>query len=163
MRDIGFDFYWADPYCGNIFAKGFEFNDNINSIELITTFESFEHFPNPIDEIGRMFGISKNILFTTEVLPTILPELKQWEYYGFEHGQHISFYTFKTLTSIAQKYQVNIYSNKLNFHLFTSKKINPVYFNFLLKLSTKGLSTYVKNKMVSKTLKDANVLKRIDL
>ena len=25
MRDNGFDFYWADPYCQNIHAKGFEY------------------------------------------------------------------------------------------------------------------------------------------
>ena len=27
MRDIGFDFYWQDVYCQNIFAEGFEFNN----------------------------------------------------------------------------------------------------------------------------------------
>ncbi len=26
MRDIGFDFYWHDPYTENLFAKGFEYN-----------------------------------------------------------------------------------------------------------------------------------------
>ncbi len=24
MRDIGFDFYWHDPYTQNLFANGFE-------------------------------------------------------------------------------------------------------------------------------------------
>ena len=38
MRDIGFDFYWSDPYCENILAKGFESSNN-NPISAITAFE----------------------------------------------------------------------------------------------------------------------------
>ena len=31
MRDIGFNFYWQDVYCQNIFAEGFEFNDTVKT------------------------------------------------------------------------------------------------------------------------------------
>ncbi|MFA6807260.1 MAG: methyltransferase domain-containing protein, partial [Bacteroidales bacterium] len=67
MRDYGYDFYWQDIFTENIFAKEFEYNDE--KIELITSFESFEHFINPIEEIENLLKISNNILFSTEIYP----------------------------------------------------------------------------------------------
>lgn len=52
MRDLGFDFYWDDKYTQNIFANGFEYSDDKN-YEVLTSFESFEHFVNPLSEIKK--------------------------------------------------------------------------------------------------------------
>lgn len=126
MRDKGFDFLWNDLYTENLFARGFEFNKNQDShIELITAFEAFEHFVNPVKELEFMFSVSKNIFFSTLLIPTSIPD-KNWWYYGFDHGQHISFYSKKTLIKIAEKYKVYFYSNNKDFHLFTEKKL-PVF------------------------------------
>jgi 2-polyprenyl-3-methyl-5-hydroxy-6-metoxy-1,4-benzoquinol methylase len=57
MRDKGFDFYWDDPYADNLFAKGFEHNEQ-NKYELITAFECFEHFTDPINQIQKMLELS---------------------------------------------------------------------------------------------------------
>jgi hypothetical protein len=66
MRDIGFDFLWHDPYTSNLLAKGFEWNANDQTkIELLTSFESFEHFIDPIKELEKMSKISDNILFSS--------------------------------------------------------------------------------------------------
>src|SRR3990167_6019021 len=85
MRDIGFDFYWDDRYTLNLFAKGFKYTEN-QIIDAITTFESFEHFVNPIQEIEYLLKISENIIFSTELLPNKIPEAQDWWYYGLEHG-----------------------------------------------------------------------------
>ena len=55
MRDTGFDFYWHDPYCENLFANGFEYDMN-NEIhfELATAFEVFEHFSEPVNELKKI-------------------------------------------------------------------------------------------------------------
>ena len=76
MRDIGFDFYWHDPYSPNLVARGFESKSNNLKYELITSFESFEHFTEPIKEIESMIQFSDNILFSTELLPPTLPNPK---------------------------------------------------------------------------------------
>jgi len=124
MRDAGFDFYWDDKYTQNLFARGFEYNDKIkDDIEAITCFECFEHFVNPIEEIEKMFSISKNIIFTTQLLPNPIPTPNQWWYYSLEYGQHISFYSSKTLHFIARKYNFRYISYR-NLHIFTNKKIN---------------------------------------
>ncbi|MDR0408152.1 MAG: class I SAM-dependent methyltransferase [Campylobacteraceae bacterium] len=132
MRDIGFDFYWSDRYTDNIFAKGFEY-DNKNTLKAATTFESFEHFVNPMSEIEKLLSLSKNIIFTTELLPNIIPKPQEWWYYGLEHGQHISFYQQKTMYFIANQHKINYY-NLGSLQLFTDKNI---YFPSLLKLFLK--------------------------
>jgi hypothetical protein len=153
MRDIGFNFYWQDPYTQNLTARGFEYNENIKNIKGITCFEAFEHFVEPIKELESMLQISKNILFSTELLPGIIPPINRWSYYGFKHGQHISFYSFKSLEFIARKYELNLYSTG-SIHLFTEQRFNPLIFKMFVKLAGRGLFIFVKKMMKSKTFSD---------
>ncbi len=159
MRDIGFDFYWYDPHSTNLLARGFEATNKNYKYESITAFEVFEHFAEPIKEIESMVKLSDNILFSTNLLPSTLPKPGEWWYYALESGQHISFYSYRTLKYIAQKYNMSLCSNKRDFHLFTkNRKINNRLFNFLLKLQRFGLFFYVKRKMKSLTGDDMNFL-----
>ncbi len=155
MRDIGFDFAWYDPYTTNLMARGFEYSDK-DKIELVTSFESFEHFVNPLDEIEKMLAVSKNILFSTYTLPLDVPKPEDWWYYGLEHGQHISLYSVETLRFIAKKYGLNLLTNDINIHLLTEKPIHPYIFKILIKLSRFGLMNYVKIKMKTLTIVDMN-------
>jgi len=151
MRDIGFDFYWSDKYTQNLFARGFE-GDLKVGYEAVTTFESFEHFVNPIQEIENILNFSKNIIFTTELLPYPIPEPSEWWYYGLDHGQHISFYSEKTLKYIARKYKLSYY-NLRGLHLITEKNI-PRYAKYLLRLTTLGFDKFLRKKLKSKTWDD---------
>jgi len=161
MRDYGFDFYWTDPFTPNLFAKGFEFNPTIHGeIEVVTAFECFEHFVDPIIEIEKILNISKNILFSTEIFPFEAPNPDKWVYYSFFHGQHIAFYSYKSLRTIAQKYNLNLYSNGKSFHLFTPKKLSNKFYNLLLFTSLLGLSSLTKLLMQSKVHSDSNLLQQ---
>ncbi|MBD2597856.1 methyltransferase domain-containing protein [Nostoc spongiaeforme FACHB-130] len=132
MRDLGFDFYWDDKFCTNLFAKGFEFDlDKHTTYELVTAFEVFEHFSNPIEEIENILKISKNILFSTEILPQNNPKPNEWWYYSPHDGQHISIYTVKSLSKIAEKYNLNLYSDGSSLHLLTEQTLPPELFNSL--------------------------------
>jgi hypothetical protein len=93
MANRGIKVYWDDPYTENIFAKGLEYSKN-KKINVITSFECFEHLDKPLKEIEKMLAISKTIIFSTLLLPCPVPP-KNWHYFGFEHGQHISFYSKK--------------------------------------------------------------------
>ena len=119
MRDYGFDFYWEDKYTENIFAKGFEWTPDTGSIEAITSFEVFEHLPDPIAEIEKLFAISPTLFFSTELLPDPIPAPDDWWYYGLNHGQHISFYSEKTLRYIAQKYGLTYLHYNHQLHILT--------------------------------------------
>lgn len=162
MRDVGFDYYWNDPYTKNLLARGFEQKSN-DSYELLTTFECFEHLDNPMEEIEKILTLSKNLIFSTELTPIPLPKPNDWWYYGLEHGQHIAFYSKKSLELIAKKFDVNYY-NIGNLHLFSQNKIGVVGRNFLkfkyakhlLYLMYFGFSPFMK----SKTMADMNDLKQ---
>jgi hypothetical protein len=159
MRDIGFDFYWNDLFTKNLLARGFEESKIKNKkIELLTSFECFEHFADPIREIEKLLVKSENILFSTTVLPEPVPDKDSWWYYGFSHGQHISFYRVDTLRTIADKFGLKFYTNGKNIHLFTKKRFSNFVFDIILKSRKPGLAYLVKKKMKSLTLKDMNTL-----
>lgn len=152
MRDIGFDFYWYDPYTKNVLARGFEGAES-GRYEIVTSFESFEHFVDPLVELERMLKISDNIFFSTTLLPSLVPRPDRWWYYGLEHGQHIAFYSERTLSYMAKKHGMNAYSF-LNIHLITSKKIDVLIYKLLIGASILGLSEIVRRCMRSKTFSD---------
>lgn len=157
MRDIGFDFYWHDPYSTNCIARGFEFNLG-EKAEMVTAFEVFEHFTDPLVELDKMLSISSNILFSTVLLPALIPKPDQWSYYVLEYGQHVSFYTLQTLNIMAKKHNLNLLSNGVNVHLFTRKSINPVLFKTLLKSHRLGAASFVSSRMTSLSVFDMETL-----
>jgi hypothetical protein len=157
MRDIGFNFFWQDRYSPNLFARGFEYSEDTGDIELVTSFESFEHFSEPVKEIETMLAMSKNIIFTTELLPSPVPRPDEWHYYGLHHGQHISFYSLRTLQFIADRYGLKLYS-ECPIHILTPKRISPAALRLLLKLRPYCLFLYVKRNMKGRAVRDSIAL-----
>lgn len=154
MRDIGFDFYWQDPYCENLLARGFEYDESMKTgIQLVTAFEVFEHLVNPLYEIKKMFDISENIIFSTILLPEPIPKPENWWYYGLEHGQHVAFYSEKTLRFIAEKFKVNYYKIN-NLHLYLPEKLNEPKLSLLALLLKFGIFALVKKIMRSRISDD---------
>lgn len=154
MRDFGLNFFWSDPYTKNLFSNSFEDEGHHNKYELITSFESFEHFENPVIEFENMLKISKNIFFSTELQPENLNLDSNWFYWGFEHGQHIAFHTFISLEYLAKSKGLNYYTCN-NLHLITEKKINKLAFKIIVKIASKGFYKFVAKSMQSKTMSDS--------
>jgi hypothetical protein len=160
MRDIGFDFYWFDKYSNNIFARGFEY-DKTSNIELITSFESFEHFINPIERIKEMLMISRNIFFSTLLMPLPIPSPGQWWYYDLNNGQHISFYSLRTLRCIADMFNLKLYTNGFNLHLLTEKKISNSLFKSIMYLSRTPTFWFISKKMKGRISEDSFKMKNL--
>jgi 2-polyprenyl-3-methyl-5-hydroxy-6-metoxy-1,4-benzoquinol methylase len=127
MRDKGFDFYRQDVYCENYFAKYFDISeqDLVTKFELVTAFEVLEHLVDPIKEINKIFESADVIFFSTELQPqNKLNSTADWWYFAEETGQHISFYTVKSLQIIAKKMNCDLYSNNSSLHILTKRKLN---------------------------------------
>lgn len=122
LRDRGIDAKWSDPYCKNALAVGFEHNGE--PANLVTAFEAFEHFVDPVDEIKRLFGIAPNLLLTTELVTDPAPLPGEWWYYGLDHGQHIGFFRVETLQWIAKEFGKNLCTDGHGRHLFSDKPIS---------------------------------------
>lgn len=145
MRDIGFDFYWYDPYAKNLVARGFEyFETQPQEIVALTAFECFEHFLDPMNEIEKMLKLSPSIIFSTYILPEVLPEPKDWGYYGFQHGQHISFFSLRTLQFIASKFKLNLYSDGQQYHLLTKKVLGADLISVIFKNNSLSFRDNIK-------------------
>lgn len=156
MRDYGFNFYWMDPFTENLFARGFEYNAvQVNKFEVVTSFECFEHFANPIQEIENMLSLSPSILFSTETFASGTPNPDTWKYYYFSHGQHISLFSLSSLKTIANKFNLHLYTNGKSFHLLTHRSLNNIVFNTLLKLSLLGTHSLIPLFMGSNTKPDS--------
>ncbi|WP_299285178.1 class I SAM-dependent methyltransferase [uncultured Mucilaginibacter sp.] len=160
MRDKGYEYYRYDTYCENLFAKDFDkVSPASPDYELLTAFELFEHLVNPVEELKEMLKWSTNIFFSTEIQKPDLKSPEDWWYIMPETGQHIAFYTVKSLRLLGEKFNLNFYTNGVNLHLFTKNKISPIKF----KLSTTYLSAklldYFASKNESLLMKDYNLSK----
>ncbi len=123
MRDKGYDFYWRDAYCQNLFAKHFV-ADADSGYELMTCFEVFEHLVQPMAEIEAMLKLSPNILFTTLLPPSRLHAATDWWYLTPEHGQHISIYSVPALQFIAGKFGLQLSTDGSGTHLLSQKPVS---------------------------------------
>ncbi len=157
MRDIGFDFRWHDPYTENLVARGFEYSPDEGPFEVLTVFEAFEHFVDPLAELTKIMTFSRNVLFSTELLPNPAPALDAWWYYGPEHGQHVAFYSRRSLEILAARHGLHFQSNGGSLHLFSEKPVSSLLFALLCKLASRGLSKWVAKRMQSLTLSDMRI------
>lgn len=144
MRDYGFHYYWDDPYCQNLFAKGFEAASHPGYFPVASFFEVIEHTQSPmtlIEDIIKKYQ-SSFLIFSTELYKGKPPI--DWWYYALETGQHISFFNKVTLGTIARRLNMNLYS-KNNIHILTTQKINKLKFTFgTNKFLSSILSLYIK-------------------
>lgn len=158
MRDLGYDFYWSDAYAQNLFAQGFEHKQDHNTYELVTSFECLEHLSNPQETFDELFSYAPSILVSTDLLPHPIPHPDAWWYYAREYGQHIAFYSHKTLTFIANHYKKQLYSFG-NIHVFTDKKINTFLFNNVVKYARKKMvQQWISKRLTSKTMQDMHYI-----
>ena len=151
LRDSGIDASWSDPYCENLLAKGFEYQNG--TAALVTTFEAFEHFVDPLDELEKLLKIAPNVLLSTEIISSPPPQQKDWWYYGREHGQHIGFFRVHTLEVMANKFGKKVVSDGKSYHLITDRNISKVRWITIILLA-KILPIVFTWKLKSKTWDD---------
>ena len=140
MRDYGFDFYHYDKYCENEFAIGFE-ADISKKYTLVTAFEVFEHFSNPLEEIDELMNMTDVLFFSTCLITPDPPLIKDWRYYDPNSGRHISFYSLKTLNFLAKKFGCQLLTNGYNLHILSKTPISMKFFKLL------GIYNRIRNKL----------------
>lgn len=164
MRDNGFNFYWQDKYCLNALARGFEFSKNMGQCEAITAFEVLEHLLDPlsfIEESLKEVG-AKSFIFSTELYEGAPPDPNDWWYYSLKTGQHIGFFSKKTLDHLADRLGMT-YFGANGLHLFTNKSFNLTkvkfftnrYFSYLV-------ARWARYCLGTKTFSDSQLVLRGD-
>jgi hypothetical protein len=161
MRDLGFNFYWHDRYCANLFARGFEYTPGSWEPDLVTCYEAFEHFVEPPAEVEKMLGFSRNILFTTELLPQPIPLPEKWWYYGLDHGQHVSFYSRRTLERLASRFRLSLSTDGRNIHFMSERKLGNRRLRAFHALARLGSARLVQLFSGSRTIDDMNRIRAV--
>lgn len=156
MRDFGFEFFWEDRYCQNILAKGYESEKVSGPVKGITAFEVMEHLLDPLDFVSEQMTKfnTRTMIFTTELYVGEHSPTKDWWYFAFPTGQHISFFQEKTLYEMAKKLGTRYYQ-LAGMHIFSDQPVRNYSALTLVKNKLLMLSSlYVKRQLGSKTMTD---------
>ena len=153
LRDRGFDCYTTDPHCKNIMAAGFEPADEF-SADLLLAFEVLEHLEDPaafVRDAFQRFGC-RTLVFSTVTFEGDVPG-RDWWYYAFETGQHITFYQPRTLIMLASSVGCGYLRLRCGLHLFFDQQLPKA---FLLSegsgLANRLMRLAVKRKRRSESL-----------
>lgn len=154
MRDVGFDYYWSDPFCANLVARGFERERANPPFAAVTALEVFEHVPDPLEFSRRVLSETECSAF---IFSTLLfegqPPPSDWWYYVFNTGQHISFYQPRTLKVIADSLGMYLYRTT-DLHMMSKRKMSDVRFRLLTGRCSSVYFSYLRRRMKSRTFSD---------
>jgi hypothetical protein len=122
-RDYGMNFFYRDPYATNVFAKGFETPAIVEpgNYGVITAFEVAEHFADPRTSFAELLGLRPDYLLISTLL---YQEQGPGWWYFLPDGQHVAFYTRRSLTVLAEAFGYHLASDGSDIHLFSRTKIS---------------------------------------
>jgi len=124
MRDAGFDFYWTDKYAENVLARGFE--GEIADYDIAVAFEVLEHIPNPIKfltDARARYNFSTCFFSATCFSEDAIPS-SDWWYWVFETGQHIGFFSLRSLQWMAKELEMDLYHVDDDIYAFSTRPIS---------------------------------------
>ena len=156
MRDYGFDFYWADKYCENFLARGFEFRAENGGCLAVTAMEVLEHLIDPVGHVEDILNspTTDTLIFTTELYEGVPPKPDEWWYYSFPTGQHIGFFQHRTLQALAKKLGVNFYTAN-GIHILTRRSLNAKWLRVITSsYFSKITAPLLRRLLRSKTMDD---------
>ena len=155
MRDLGFNFYWSDAYCENLMARGFEHTPNLGKFQAVTAMEVMEHLTDPLQFVENTLQESgaDSLIFTTELYSGSPPPLDWW-YYTFPTGQHIGFFSAKTLSMLGKRLGLKFFSAN-GLHILTRRELSQSKLFWATRpLLSKGSSLLIRRRLGSKTMPD---------
>jgi Methyltransferase domain len=102
MRDVGYDVRSYDKYTTASFTSYFNVELNKTSCPaVLTAFEVFEHFAQPAQELTALLDLRPElVVFTTWFCDG---QDENWIYFVEDCGQHVFFYTEKSLRDFVDR------------------------------------------------------------
>jgi hypothetical protein len=160
MRDFGFDFYWADKYCNNLLAPGFEYDKTQGPCRAATAMEVLEHLTDPVEFIRETLALSgaRTLLFTTELYEGPPPQPETWWYYAFSTGQHVGFFQRRTLEVLGARLGLH-FASANGLHILSESRVNE---RLLRAVTGRWVSRvapwWIRRRLGSKTQSDHQLM-----
>ena len=103
LRDVGINAYGYDAFSTPRLLMGFQ-TETLDDASIINLCEVAEHFPKPKSSFEHIFSCNPKIV----VVKTGIFDKpnEQWDYLAPEHGQHIFFYSEKTISFLAKTHRM---------------------------------------------------------
>jgi hypothetical protein len=113
-------------------------------------------------DIEMVLKVSDSIILSTVLLPDELPGAEWW-YYGLEHGQHVAFYSKRTMEYIAGEHHLNYYPcGSLN--LLTPRRLDRRKLRLIARMPPAAIDAWTRWSMPSRTASDMHtIVSRIKL
>lgn len=149
MRDAGYDFRWSDKYASNVFASGFEWSciDSSRACVAVTAMEVLEHVPDPIGFVDQALSESgaDTLIFSTSIYEGYPPLVSEWSYYSLQTGQHISFFSKRTLQEVGRRLSLN-YVGSGDLHVLSRRDElpSPLVFKFAVSRLRKAFLPFLR-------------------
>jgi hypothetical protein len=120
LRDKGFHCYSTDPHCSSLFAGVSEPEPPFQA-EALFAFEVLEHLHDPAAFIKEGFAMHgcRTLIFSTLTFAGP-PPTRDWWYYAFDSGQHVSFYQKQTLARLAAKLDCTYHQVTAGLHVISA-------------------------------------------
>lgn len=142
LRDYELNFFSSDKYSFPKYSSKFVIKD-YNNLDLIVSFEVFEHMSEPNQEIDFLFKKNSNSIFISTLFYN--NNKKDWHYLHPESGMHVFFYSKKSLEMIAKKYNYEVRFFDKQYALFYKK-------GYISNIKIKILSFFF-NRYISKLIR----------
>jgi len=114
--------------------------------------------PDPLINFGELFKLApRHILFSTLLYSG---QAEDWWYFT-NNGQHVAFYTRRSLELIAEHYGYQLASNDCDLHLFSRDRVRDRILDSCRKSREKQSARYRK-KHGSRTLSDFEKVMRLE-
>ena len=123
-----------------------------------------EHVVDPKAFIKEAFDISGAtiLILTTTLYEGEPPNPNDWWYYSFATGQHIGFFSYKTLDIHGKKLGLKLISSN-GLHILSRRSLNQnKLFLATRPLISKGSSVIIQRRLGSKTMPDHLAIMRTD-
>lgn len=142
MRDSGFDFYWRDRYAENLLARGFDWSGGQS--EAVTAIEVLEHVPDPVAFVAECLegAGTDTIIFSQELHTGPDPD---WWYLTPATGQHVSFYSERTLATLGGRLGLHLHTSP-RLHMLTRRELPAGRFGRLVRLSRLTAPLYTRRR-----------------
>ncbi len=158
LRDRGHDAWWSDAHCENLLARGFEADPEAR-FDLVTAFELVEHLEEPMAEFERLHRRAPRLLISTELQPGDPARLMGWHYLAPEAGQHIGFFTRRSLEVVAERLGLRLSSNDRNLHVLAPERLSDRWLYLLRKPGWAAKWAWLGSR---KSLAHADAARQID-
>ncbi len=158
-RDYGLNYFYYDRYARNIFASGFAVQNPAveKSYALVSAFEVAEHLPDPIRDFGEILRLAPRFLLFSTLL--YQGQGSDWWYF-LDDGQHVAFYTRRSLEIVAARFGYVLTTNDCDLHLFARESYSHRLLDGAQKHAEK-LSERYKKKHGSRLQADFGQMSRL--